>query len=106
MSGPGFQEAQLIGNILDDEAPHSSANGLNTGAQASGAATAGNTHLRASQPAVGRPNSAPPTVQLQDVRNPCLPFRDVDPPKSEVRRTQNGRLLASLQAPFFCDSAA
>lgn len=66
MSGPGFQEAQLIGNILDDEAPHSSANGLNT---ASGATAAGNTHLRASQPAVGRPNSAPPTVQLHDVRN-------------------------------------
>lgn len=80
MSGPGFQEAQLIGNILDDEAPHSSANGLNSGAQASGAAAAGNTHLRASQSAVGRPNSAPPTVQLHDVRNPPPPICPFDSP--------------------------
>lgn len=81
MSGPGFQEAQLIGNILDDEAPHSSANGLNTGAQAPGATAAGNTHLRASQSAVGRPNSAPPTVQLHDVRKPPPLKRLVDSPK-------------------------
>ena len=68
MSGPGFQEAQLIGNILDDEGPHSTSNGLNTGSQAPGGSTTGNSHLRNSQSAVGRPNSAPPTVQLHDVR--------------------------------------
>lgn len=66
MSGPGFQEAQLIGNILDDEGPHSTSNGLNTGSQAPGGSTTGNSHLRNSQSAVGRPNSAPPTVQLHD----------------------------------------
>lgn len=68
MTAPAFQETQLIGNILDDEAPHSTNNGLSAASQAPGGNAGANSHLRASQSAVGRPNSAPPSVQLHDVR--------------------------------------
>lgn len=75
MSVPAqLQETQLIGNILhdvDEEQSHqgNGSNMLNGPSQVGGGIEQNaSTHLRVSQGSLGRPNSAPPVVQIHDVR--------------------------------------